>query len=63
MNLSKRVALLALKWKHSVVESADTSPGLPHLVICYSQNVERNKAWGTYYICVQFGVKQNAESN
>ena len=35
------VTLQALKWKHSIVESANIIPGLPHLVICYGQNVEK----------------------
>ena len=41
--IDEEASLLALKWKHSIDESAytGTSPGLPYLVISYSQNVEK----------------------
>ena len=41
LHLGSIPVLLALECKHSIVESANTNNGLPHLVICYSLNVER----------------------
>ena len=32
---------IKMKWKHSIVETANIRPRLPYLMICYSQNVEK----------------------
>ena len=41
IKLFRNVCFLALKGKHSIVESANTTSGVPHLVFCYNQNFEK----------------------